>query len=171
MRLTASPAHRAFQLLKDHVRQYTAEWAATVTEVSADKIRRITKDFVDNAKIGSTITIEGKVLPYRPVATWIGRGVTGQIHSYQTVLAEHILAVLVGSLEVPGGHRGGLTEVGKRHTDGILWGRPGPGRGVQVFDGMQDTRHHPFQWPPISYSGWEILGAVCGPFPEPPVAI
>jgi phenylacetyl-CoA:acceptor oxidoreductase len=159
----------SFQLLKDHVLQYTPEWAAAITTISAEKIRRITGDFVDNARIGSTIEIEGKILPYRPVATWLGRGVTGQIHSYQTVLAEHILAVLVGSLEVPGGHRGGLTEVGKRHADGILWGRPGPGRGVQVFDGMQDTRHHPFQWPPISYSGWEVLAPCVDHFPNPPL--
>jgi len=164
--VTAKPS---FQLLKDHVLQYTPEWAAAITEVTADKIRRITKDFADASMIGSTITIEGKILPYRPAATWVGRGVTGQIHSYQTVLADHILAVLTGSLEVPGGHRGGLTEVGHRHTDGIQWGRPGPGRGVQIFDGMQDTRHHPFQWPPVSYSGWEVLVPCVDHFPNPPL--
>jgi len=53
-------AKPSFQLLKDHVLQYTPEWAAAITTISAEKIRRITRDFVDNAKIGSTITIEGK---------------------------------------------------------------------------------------------------------------
>ena len=158
----------SFQLLKDHVRQYTPEWAAAITEITADKLRRITKEFVDNAKIGSTIDIEGVTLPFRPVATWVGRGVTGQLHSYQTVLADHILAVLVGCLEVPGGHRGGRIELVKRR-DGTLWGKPGPGpgRGVESYDGMHDTRHHPFQWPPISYSGWEILVPCVDHFPYP----
>ncbi len=97
----------AFQMLKDHVKQYTPEWASSVTEISAEKIRRITKEFVDAAKIGSTIDIDGVRLPYRPAATLCGRGVTGQMHSYQTILADHILAVLIGGLEVPGGHMGG----------------------------------------------------------------
>ena len=112
----------AFQLLKDHVRQYTPEWAAAETEIAADKIRRITKEFVDAAKIGSTIEIEGERLPYRPATTHVGRGVTGQVHSYQTVLADHILAILIGGLEVPGGHMGGATFAkGIRTKEGYLF--------------------------------------------------
>jgi anaerobic selenocysteine-containing dehydrogenase len=34
---------------------------------------------------------------------------------------------------------------------------------------MQDTRHHPFQWPPISYSGWEVLAPCVDHFPNPPL--
>ncbi|MGP8080844.1 MAG: molybdopterin-dependent oxidoreductase [Dehalococcoidales bacterium] len=164
-------AKPAFQMLKDHVKQYTPEWAAAVTDISVDKIRRITGEYIDAAKIGSTIDIDGVRLPYRPAATLVGRGVTGQVHSYQTVLADHILAVLIGGLEVPGGHMGGNTFFGGTRKDGILFklscGSPGVEAGE---DGMRDTHHRVFQWPPISYSGWEMLIPFMDdyPFPQPP---
>ena len=150
----------AFQILKDHVKQYTPEWAASITDITTNTIRRITKEFGDNARIGSTINKAGISLPYRPAATYIGRGVTGQIHSYQTILADHILAALIGSIEVPGGHRGGHTFTASERYDGILWETcpPGSPNGVESGDdGMLDVHHRPFQWPPTSYSGWEIL--------------
>ena len=75
-------AKPAFQMLKDHVKQYTPEWAAAVTDISVDKIRRITGEYIDAAKIGSTIDIDGVRLPYRPAATLVGRGVTGQGLAY-----------------------------------------------------------------------------------------
>jgi phenylacetyl-CoA:acceptor oxidoreductase len=150
----------AFQLLRDHVRQYTPEWASSITDIAASTIRRIAKEFVDNARIGSIVTRDGINLPYRPAATYIGRGVTGQIHSYQTILADHILAALIGSIEVPGGHRGGHTFTSSERNDGILWETcpPGSPNGIEPGeDGMLDVHHRPFQWPPTSYSGWEIL--------------
>jgi phenylacetyl-CoA:acceptor oxidoreductase len=161
----------ALQVLKDHVKQYTPEWAAAMTDITADKIRRITKEYVDAAKIGSTIEIDGVLLPYRPAATLVGRGVTGQIHSYQTILADHILAVLIGGLETPGGHMGGSTFMDGTRKDGILFRLLTGTRGVQAgMDGMRETHHRPFQWPPISYSGWEILIPFMDdyPYPEPP---
>ena len=161
----------AFQLLKDHVRQYTPEWVASITDIAADKIRRITKEFVDNARIGSTIAIEGVTLPYRPATTLVGRGVTGQIHSYQTVLADHILAVLVGGLEVPGGHMGGNTLARGTRKDGFLWRFLSGSDGMEAGeDGMRETHHRSFQWPPISYSGWEMLIPFMDdyPYPQPP---
>jgi phenylacetyl-CoA:acceptor oxidoreductase len=162
----------AFQLLKDHIKQYTPEWAAAITEISADKIRRITKEFVDAARIGSTIDIEGECLPLRPATTHVGRGVTGQVHSYQTVLADHILAILIGGLEVPGGHMGGSTFAkGVRTKEGFLFKGNGMSSGIEVGDdGMQDTHHRSFQWPPISYSGWEMLIPFMDdhPYPKPP---
>ena len=162
----------AFQLLKDHIKQYTPEWAASVTDIAADKIRRITKEFVDNAKIGSTITIEGVTLPYRPAATHVGRGITGQIHSYQTTLADHILATLMGSIEVPGGHMGGSDHAIGKRKDGNLWAA-GNFMDTGVIageDGMQETYHRAFQWPPLSYSGWETLIPFMDdyPYPQPP---
>jgi len=136
----------AFQMLKDHVRQYTPEWASGVTDIPAGTIRRVAKDYVDNAMIGSTINIDGVELPYRPVATKIGRGITGVMHSYQCILANHILACLVGSLEVPGGHQGGRAYQWDKNL-GIV---PGP-------DGMPEPITFPFTWPPTSYGGTETL--------------
>ena len=143
----------AFQVLKEHVKQYTPEWASAITDISADTIRRVAREFVDNARIGSTIKIEGVDLPYRPVATKLGRGITGAMRSYQCILANHILTCLVGCLEVVGGHQGGRANPGTLVLGGRVWDSgivPGP-------DGMLDIVKYPFTWPPVSYGGIETL--------------
>jgi phenylacetyl-CoA:acceptor oxidoreductase len=147
----------AFQVLKDHVKQYTPEWASSVTDIAANTIRRITREFVDNARIGSTIDIEGIRLPYRPAATKIGRGISGVMHSYQAVLANHVLAALIGSIEVPGGHMGGHTFSSGKLRDGIyFYGLDDEGINVGK-DGMTDISCPSFTWPPTTYSGSDVL--------------
>jgi len=163
-RTECKPAH---QVLKEHVLQYTPEWAASITDIPADTIRRITKEFADNARIGSTINIDGVTLPYRPVATKIGRGLSGVMHSYQTVLANHILAALVGSIEVPGGHLGGSTLAKGRYQDDMFWKLYGLNAGiVPGEDGMREVLHYPFIWPPVSYSAIEILSPFSDYYPH-----
>ena len=142
-RVEAKPA---FQVLKEHVKQYTPEWASSVTDISAGTIRRIAREWVDHARIGSSIKLDGVTLPYRPVATKIGRGITGAMRSYQCILANHILAALVGAIEVVGGHGGGYAEPARRER-GIV---PGP-------DGMLELSTYPFTWPPISWGSTETL--------------
>ena len=140
-----------FQVMKEHFRQYTPEWAAGITEIPAETIRRIGREWVEQARIGSTIEINGVTLPYRPVATKIGRGLTGNMRSYQSILCEHILAALVGALETVGGHCGGRAiPTEHRETQahrGII-----PGE-----DGMLKMDCHPFVWPPVSYHANETL--------------
>jgi phenylacetyl-CoA:acceptor oxidoreductase len=148
----------ALQQLKDHVAAYTPEWASAITDVPPETIRRITKEWVENARIGSTIDIDGITFPYRPVATKLGRGVTGVMRSYQVVLANHILAGLVGSIELPGGHMGGGTFAKGKRKDNLLWRQYGLDSGIiPGKDGMRDVHHYPFIWPPISYSAIETL--------------
>jgi phenylacetyl-CoA:acceptor oxidoreductase len=119
-------ARPSFQVLKDHVKGYTPEWAQGVTEINASVIRRIAKEFVEAARIGSSIQIEGKRLPYRPVSTRIGRGVNGVARAYQAGLADHILIMLVGALETVGGHKGGsVHKPGTIHSTGIIPGKDG----------------------------------------------
>jgi phenylacetyl-CoA:acceptor oxidoreductase len=148
----------AFQVLMDEVKPYTPEWASFITEIDSDVIRRIAREFVDKAKIGSTINIGGLTLPYRPVATKLGRGITGVMHGYQAVLANHILAALVGSIEVPGGHMGGhIFQEGVREDDilfHLFWLDPGI---TAVDNGMLEVYHYPFIWPPKTYGAVEIL--------------
>ena len=96
----------AFQALREHVKSYSPERVAPITTVSADTIRRIAKDFGEAARIGSTIVIDGKVLPYRPVAVNVYRGAGAHKHGTQTALAVQILNMVVGAFYVPGGHRG-----------------------------------------------------------------
>ena len=62
----------AFSKLVAHVAPYSPEWAEQICEVPAATIRRIAHEFIDHAHVGETIEIEGKVLPYRPVAVSLG---------------------------------------------------------------------------------------------------
>jgi len=94
----------AFRVLKDHVQDYTPEWAEKVCDVPAEDIRRLARELVDNAHIGATVMVGDKELPLRPVA----------IHTYhlsqtelgfQTVRAMLILMMLLGSPGAVGGQR------------------------------------------------------------------
>ncbi|MFC2039713.1 molybdopterin-dependent oxidoreductase, partial [Chloroflexota bacterium] len=137
----------SFQVLKEHVSQFTPEWGEKVTDIPAATIRRIAQEFIENARIGQTITLDGITFPYRPVSTKTGRGVSGVPRGYSRVLAWHILVALAGALEVPGGHCGGSTL----YTRPYFWGKtPGP-------DGMSKIDAHGFTWPPVSLDGAETL--------------
>ncbi len=96
----------SFQLLIEHVKGYTPEWASGITDISAQTIRKIAREFVENAMVGATVEIEGKSLPYRPVSINLGKGVNNGWGSYQCIWAQHVLLMLVGALEVPGGNVG-----------------------------------------------------------------
>ncbi len=48
-----------FQVVKEHLKQYTPEKAAEVSGVPAETLRRIATEFVNAASIGSTINIDG----------------------------------------------------------------------------------------------------------------
>lgn len=164
----------AFQALKDHVMQYTPEWASSITDIPANTIRRISREFVERARIGSTIEIGGMTFPYRPVAMKLGRGISGIMHSYHAVLANHILAALVGSIEVPGGHMGGHTNREGKIRDGVWFYGVDFDWGIQAGeDGMPRSYHWPFIWPPKSYGGAEIFVPMTGEEPQsgmPPAA-
>jgi len=148
----------AFQALKDQVAGYTPEWAADITDISAETIRRIAREWIEYAGIGNTIELDGITFPFRPVATKLGRGVTGVMRSYPVVLANHVLAALVGSIEVPGGHMGGSTFSKGKRKEHIFWKQYGLDSGIiPGKDGMRDVHHYPFIWPPISYGAIETL--------------
>ena len=53
-----------FEVLKKHVKQYTPERASAITETAPDTIRRIAREYVDHARIGSTLQIDGVTLPH-----------------------------------------------------------------------------------------------------------
>ncbi|MBI2873643.1 MAG: molybdopterin-dependent oxidoreductase [Firmicutes bacterium] len=99
-------ARPAFALVKEHVQKYTPEKAEEITTVPAATIRRIAREFGRAASIGSTITLEGKVLPYRPaVADW-SKGAIAHKHGMHTGWAIQLLDTIVGAVDVPGGHLG-----------------------------------------------------------------
>jgi len=111
----------AFQMLKEHLKEYTPEMASKVSTVPGDTIRRIAKEYAEASQVGSTIVIDGVELPYRPVGVGIFRGGQGHTNSLHSCYAVHLLSQLVGAADVPGG------------TVGL-----GPGR---VFSDPQTTFH------------------------------
>lgn len=93
----------AFVALKKHLKQFTPEWAEKISTVPAATMRRIAQEWVDNAQIGSTITIEGKTFPYRPVSAVTFRGSQGHSNGIHQVAAIDLMCELVGAEDVPGG--------------------------------------------------------------------
>ncbi len=126
----------AFSKLVAHVAPYSPEWAERICEVPAAVIRRIAHEFVDHAHVGETIEIEGKVLPFRPVAVSLGKTVNNGWGGYECVWARTLLAALVGGLEVPGGTLGTTVRLNWRHSDRLESVQPGP-------DGFMDFTFNP----------------------------
>ncbi|MBI2935127.1 MAG: molybdopterin-dependent oxidoreductase [Chloroflexi bacterium] len=96
----------AFQLLKQHVKKYSPEYASEITTVPANTIRRLAAEFGRAASIGSTMTIDGQEYPLRPVAANIYRGAGAHKHGVWVALAVQTLNIIVGSFYSLGGHRG-----------------------------------------------------------------
>jgi molybdopterin-containing oxidoreductase family molybdopterin binding subunit len=122
----------AFVLLKEHLKQFTPERGEEISTVPAADIRRIAKEFADEARIGSTIVIDGVTLPYRPAAAIAFRGVQGHVNSTYNFLAVCLLNQIVGAADVVGSCMGfnsacdGMPETGrlryapKAGRDGLL---------------------------------------------------
>ena len=96
----------SFVPFKEHLKQYTVEWASKVSSVPAAKILEVAKGWVDNAQIGATITIEGNTYPYRPVSSVTFRGSQGHSNGIHQVAAIDLMSQLVGAEDVPGGTLG-----------------------------------------------------------------
>jgi molybdopterin-containing oxidoreductase family molybdopterin binding subunit len=93
----------SFQLFKEHVKKYTVEGASRITTIPAKTIRRLAKEFAEEAKIGSTVVIEGKKLPYRPACFFYWSGAQSHKHAFHTALACELVNAMVGAIDVPGG--------------------------------------------------------------------
>ena len=116
----------AFAKLVRHMAQYTPEWAARICEVPAATIRRIAREFIDHARVGETIEIEGLRLPYRPVAVSLGKTVNNGWGGYECCWARTLLASLVGGLEVPGGTLGTTVRLNRPLSERLQSVQPGP---------------------------------------------
>ncbi len=114
-------AQTAFELLKAHVADFAPEKAQSITDVSADTIRRLAKEWADNAHIGETITIDGATMPYRPVAAIAESGAKGHIDTDHIVMASYLLCELVGAIGVPGAmNAAGMPNLAINPADGIV---------------------------------------------------
>lgn len=104
----------AFQLLQDRVKQYTPEWAAGLTGISAECIRRLAKEMGITArdqKIELPIPWtdcwgrEHETVTGNPVAFHAMRGLAAHSNGFQTIRALAILMSLLGTIDRPGGFR------------------------------------------------------------------
>ncbi|MBF8288348.1 MAG: molybdopterin oxidoreductase [Candidatus Rokubacteria bacterium] len=116
----------AFQLLLEHVRPYTPEWAAGIADVPAETIRRIAGEYLDHSQVGATIEIDGISYPHRPVAVVLGKTVTNGWGGYECCWARTMLAALVGALEVPGGILGTTVRLNRPAQNRLDSVKPGP---------------------------------------------
>ena len=121
----------AFSRLATHMKPYSPEWAEAICDVSAATIRGIAREYLDQACVGQTIEIEGKTLPYRPVAVSLGKTVTNGWGGYECCWARTLLAALVGALEVPGGILGTTVRLNRPMSQRHESVKPGP-------DGLMD---------------------------------
>jgi anaerobic selenocysteine-containing dehydrogenase len=108
------------------MRQYSPEWAQALCDVPAKKIREVAQEFVAQACVGQTTEVDGKLLPYRPVAVTLGKTVNNGWGAYECCWSRTLLAVLVGALEVPGGILGTTVRINSPREDRHKSVQPGP---------------------------------------------
>jgi phenylacetyl-CoA:acceptor oxidoreductase len=126
----------AFTKFVAHVQSFTPEWAARICDISASRIREVANEYLEQACIGQTIEIEGKELPYRPVAVTLGKTVNNGWGGAECCWARTMMAVLVGALEVPGGTIGTTIRINRPAGNRLDSVRPGE-------DGFMDYPFNP----------------------------
>ncbi|MBI2953993.1 MAG: molybdopterin-dependent oxidoreductase, partial [Chloroflexi bacterium] len=92
-----------FQILKEHLKKFTAEYAAKITTVPQGTIRRLAREFGEAARVGSTIVVDGVEVPYRPAAAIFFRGIQGHVNSLFNCIAVGLLNHLLGTADTAGG--------------------------------------------------------------------
>ncbi len=131
----------AFAKLVAHMAPYSADWAAPICDVSAKSMRRIASEFLGAAQVGATIEIEGRTLPFRPVAVSLGKTVNNGWGGYECCWARTLLAALVGALEVPGGTLGTTVRLNRPLSERLQSVRPGPD-GFMAYPFNPTDREH-----------------------------
>jgi phenylacetyl-CoA:acceptor oxidoreductase len=144
----AAGARPSFSHLVEHVGGYSPEWAGPICDVDPQTIRRIANEFLDHARIGETIDIEGETLPLRPVSISLGKTVNNGWGGFECCWARTLLACLVGALEVPGGTLGTTVRLN----------RPADSRWSSVTPGPDGFMSYPMN--PTGKSDWQSRPSV-----------
>ena len=93
----------AFELMREHVAKYPPEKVEEITTIPAKTLRRIAREFGEAARVGSSITIDGVELPYRPVCVDWAKGPQGHKHGFHQSWPLKLLNIVMGAVNVPGG--------------------------------------------------------------------
>ncbi len=96
----------AFELFKRKLEDYKPEKVAEITTVPATTIRKVAKELVEAAQIGSTINLDGTEFSLRPAAIQWYRGAHAHNHSFLDNFSYKMINVLLGNIDMPGGHLG-----------------------------------------------------------------
>ncbi|ADC63403.1 sulfite dehydrogenase subunit SoeA [Allochromatium vinosum] len=109
-----TPVKPSFQLLKERLEQYTPEWAAPITGIPADTIRRLAHEMgvmARDQKIELPIKWtdcwddEHESVTGNPVAFHAMRGLAAHSNGFQTIRALGVLMTVLGTIDRPGGFR------------------------------------------------------------------
>jgi anaerobic selenocysteine-containing dehydrogenase len=109
-----TPVKPAFQLLVDRVKEYTAEWAYSITGIPEETIKRLAHEMAITARdekielpIPWTDTWgnEHESVTGNPVAFHAMRGLAAHSNGFQTIRAMSILMSILGTIDRPGGFR------------------------------------------------------------------
>jgi anaerobic selenocysteine-containing dehydrogenase len=92
----------AFEIYREHVAQYSPEWAAEITGLTATQIRRVATEMGENALIGSTKVVDGVEVPHRPVAI-MAYHVAQQELGFQALRSAVMVEMLLGAIGAVGG--------------------------------------------------------------------
>ncbi len=143
--------HPSFHLLKNHLRQYEPAWASKISTVPEEKIRWLANELVTEARIGSTIEIDGQQVPYRPACVVGYKGINTHTNGFHQYGALTLLNSLLGNQDVCGGVVGSGTVRGFGHPE---TGRPSF-QPYASFDGMltPGVWFSKAPWPPAEVSG------------------
>jgi len=109
-----TPVKPAFQLLADRVQEYTPEWAAAITGIPADTIRRLAHEMGITArdqKIELPIAWtdvwgrDHETVTGNPVAFHAMRGLAAHSNGFHAIRALAVLMTVLGTIDRPGGFR------------------------------------------------------------------
>jgi anaerobic selenocysteine-containing dehydrogenase len=148
-----------FQVWKDILEEHTPEKMSEICTVAPEKMRRIAAEFIEAARIGETIELEGKTYPFRPAALNYYRGSQSHANGLFDNITYKLFNMLAGNIDIPGGHlgvpldtRGFFISPGE---DGLLKPEPHQLHPAPPFKYPPDSTHL-LEWFPIGFDAGQL---------------